>query len=656
MNTTPVHDSSAPQASPAPARRLRAVPALLLLAVAAVALGAVHHLLGRADRVASAKAQEDLVSVRDQLLRYESDHGALPGTLGELVPAYLRADELERDGRPRYRYEPAARLLVEAEGFEIHGLLTYRQSPRTAELPPAQAKPVQMAQRAEEFDGPASQPGPVAPQPHHQEDAPGPAHDPAPPLPAKWAVPRGPVFDAPPAGSLVFEAEHFTETNYAWEIHPDPECSGGAYLHCKEGVANTDGQTRHKMGFFYDYGDVRAYTRLQYHVHLDAPGRYYVYARFYATDTHCSNTVHVAIDEENINGWDVHSSVPFRWQWASVGGGPHALEAGDHFFHVFIHEDGVRMDQFVLSPKPIAIEAGAFRANFKTGAGTAWQKKEGPPAHLSFDLKSMVIDPESPPEAQAVLRRLRPATGTANLRVRVAGLPANGHGGAADEWLLADAPVDLDLEEEVRFLPLDFSRMDLKQLPRREYNLQAELVQDGKVLARAQYPLLRPFAWEAFGPGSYLRQDRAGPLDGDGVPKAGDARRWMPLAAASMDHFGVLDFGLHAGGNSLHAPQHKTIYARTRVSVPEDGTYLFKIQSDDQMILWIDGKEVFRYDGRAPVTRAGSWVKLPLKAGERRIRLRVNQTEARWQACLRIRTLDDQPSGVVGLEPEADTK
>lgn len=641
-----------PASAPVPARRSRVPAVLVLLAVAAAALGLVHHLLGHADRVASAKALEDLVSVRDQLLRYESERGALPETLGELVPAYLRADELERGGRPRYRYEPAARLLSEAEGFEIHGLLTYRQTPRAAELPPAEAQPVRVAQQDVESAVPLPQPELEIQPPANPVGEPAPVADPAPPLPAQWAVPRGPAFDAPPAGSLVFEAEHFTETNYAWEIHPDPECSGGAFLHCKEGVANTDGQVSHKMGFFYDYGDVREYTRLQYHVHLDAPGKYYVYARFYATDTHCSNTVHVAIDEENINGWDVHNSVPFRWQWASVGGGPHALEAGDHFFHVFIHEDGVRMDQFVLSPKPVAIDAGAFRANFKTGAGTAWQKKDGPPAHLSFDLKSMVIDPDAPPEAQAVLRRLRPATGTARLIVRVAQVIADGKCGL----LLADAPVDLGSEEEVRFLPLDFSRLDLKRLPRREYTLEAELVQDGKVLARAHYPLLRPFAWQAFGPGSYLRQDRSGPLDGDGTPKPGDTRRWMPLAAASMDHFGVLDFGLHAGGNSLHAPQHKTIYARTRVNVPEDGTYLFKIQSDDQMILWIDGKEVFRYDGRAPVTRAGSWVKLPLKAGERRIRMRVNQTEARWQATLRIRTLDDQPSGVVGLEPIEDTQ
>lgn len=502
MESQASNPAGTPSALPVPARRNRAAAALLLLAAAAAALGAVHHLLSRADRLASVKALEELVSVRDQVLRYERDHGALPGALGELVPAYLRADELERDGRPRYRYEPAARLLAEAEGFEIHGLLTYRQAPRTAELPPAQTKPVHVAQRVEEGGGPAPQLEPETPPLRNKEDAPGPAHDSVPALPAKWAVPRGPAFDAPPAGSLVFEAEHFTETNYAWEIHPDPECSGGAYLHCKEGVANTDGQVSHKMGFFYDFGDVREYTRLQYHFHLDAPGRYYVYARFYATDTHCSNTVHVAIDEENINGWDVHTSVPFRWQWAAVGGGPHALEAGDHFFHVFIHEDGVRMDQFVLSPKPVAIDAGAFRANFETGAGTAWQKKDGPPAHLSFDLKSMILDPESPPEAQAVLRRLRPAAATANLRVRVTGLPANGHGGAAGEWLLADAPVDLGAEEGVRFLPLDFSRLEVKQLPRREYILEAELVQDGKVLARAHYPLLRPFAWEAFGPGN----------------------------------------------------------------------------------------------------------------------------------------------------------
>ena len=82
-----------------------------------------------------------------------------------------------------------------------------------------------------------------------------------------------------------------------------------------------------------------------------------------------------------------------------------------------------------------------------------------------------------------------------------------------------------------------------------------------------------------------------------------------------MDHFGVLDFGLHTSGNSLHAPQQKTIYARTRVDVPPGGNWLFLLQSDDQMELWIDGKLACEFDEDSfrPVTRSARRVKIPVE-------------------------------------------
>ena len=198
-------------------------------------------------------------------------------------------------------------------------------------------------------------------------------------------------------------------------------------------------------------------------------------------------------------------------------------------------------------------------------------------------------------------------------------------------------------------MPVDFGRLDLEELPRREYLLVAELVLEGERTASAHVPLVRPYAWEVFGPVEHLANELKGPLDGDRTPAEGEGRRWAPFADASFEHFGVLDFGLHTIGNSLHAPQQKTIYARTRVLVPEAGTYLFKIQSDDQMIFWLDGKEICRNNERRPVTRTAIRHPVELEAGEHRIRMRVNQGKGRWQACLRIRTKDDRLSAVTGL-------
>ena len=163
-------------------------------------------------------------------------------------------------------------------------------------------------------------------------------------------------------------------------------------------------------------------------------------------------------------------------------------------------------------------------------------------------------------------------------------------------------------------------------------------------------PLLKPFVWEVFGPGKYLENDQLGPLDGEGAPPAGDKRTWVPFLDANFDPFGILDFGLHTCGNSSNAPQYSTIYARTRIRVPHADTYAFKLQSDDQMLLWIDGKLAYRNDQRSPVTRNAHMVPIQLEAGEHSLRMRINQQDGPWQASLRIRTRADELSDVQGVE------
>ena len=154
----------------------------------------------------------------------------------------------------------------------------------------------------------------------------------------------------------------------------------------------------------------------------------------------------------------------------------------------------------------------------------------------------------------------------------------------------------------------------------------------------------------------HVANDATGPLDGDApATAAAGTDAWKPIADSSWDLFGVMDFGLHTSGNSLHAPENATIYAQTRILVPAAGTYLLKLQSDDQMILWLDGKDVARNNSEAPVTRSVVRRPLRLEAGEHRLRMRVNQRQfssygdGRWQASLRIRTADDQLSDVTGL-------
>ena len=54
----------------------------------------LNWLLGRPDRIAAAKARDDLIDVYDQILRYEVDKGKLPPNLGFLVPHYVQQEQL----------------------------------------------------------------------------------------------------------------------------------------------------------------------------------------------------------------------------------------------------------------------------------------------------------------------------------------------------------------------------------------------------------------------------------------------------------------------------------------------------------------------------------------------------------------------------------
>ncbi|GMV82632.1 MAG: hypothetical protein AMXMBFR7_38160 [Planctomycetota bacterium] len=586
----------------------------------AFGLAGLHHVLGRPDRIAAAEDEARLRMVGDEVLRWELEHGELPDRLDELVPSYLRADQLERDGQAFYRYEPEHRLLEQARGAVVRGLFSVVREPLRYALPPRQE-----AVRHPEVSAPVV---------------------PASATGLRFADLTVPDLPAPAEGAYVFEAEHFTDTNYGWEAHPDPACAGGAYLHCKEGIANGPGQTRHNVGDFYALHATTDYTYLRYHFHLPQAGRFYLYARMWTTDTTCSNHLCCEIDSGGPDSGGLDNRAPFRWLWSGIRDEARDLAAGDHFIHIFIHEDGIRLDQFVLSPVPLKLEDERFRSNFAPGDGTAWSKQAGPVVHVSFDLQSMVVTAAAPPECRLVLRRLRASEGKAQLVVTLRDAEPSGKA-----QILAQGPLDWKAVGKLAFLPISLAQVDWAARPRREYALEATITQEGREPVRAAVPLMHPWAWEVFGPGGYLGNDSPGPLDMDGLPKPGDERRWEPFAPASFDHFGVLDFGMHTTGNAKHPPTQKTIYARTRLQVAQTGEYLFKVQADDQMLLWLDGREIYRHDHTRPVTRAAYTFKLALEAGEHRLRMRVNQQEGRWQASLRIRTPDDDLSTVSGIEP-----
>jgi len=655
-------------------REVRLAAAAGGAAALAVCLVVADRLASRSDRIRHAERKAALISARDEVLRYEHDHGRLPAGLRDLAPHYLREDQLSEDmaggdKRPLYRYDPEERAIAMASPFPVRGLVTRMLPPVAMDLPPpdpasARAKTPAPTPVADPQPVSTPDPAPII-EPEPAQAAPRVAATPVvgggeratAPAPPAVFVPSGPELPAPPEGAYVLEAEHYSDMNYGWEVHPDQSAAGGAYIHCKEGMANGPGQIHYGIHDFYNIRESDELTYLKYHFRLPKAGRYYIWGRFWTTGSHCSNCIAAGAneggprldrhgyDQDGYHGGVMSNRTPFRWVWTRTTEGPERLKAGDNYLHIFMHEDGVRLDQIALSPGWMR-GGQPYAANLVPNEGTRFRDRAESPVDMLFDYKSMVIAGDAPPVASVALRRIAPCEGEGLLRVV---LEAGGKDGADIE--LGKTKIALEELPELTFVPIDFSALDLGALPRREFLLRATLTRGDERIAGCHVPLMHPFEWEVAGPGRYYHNDTPAPLDGD---REKEGVEWTPLATSKFDHFGVLDFGLQYGGNSLHAPQLKTAYARTRISVPETGEYLLKIQSDDQMLLWIDGKLVYRHDRNAPVTRSVKRLKLRLEKGERRARMRVNQRrftsygDGRWQASLRFRTLDDDLSDVRG--------
>jgi len=633
-----------------------------------VAVGFVaDKLISRPQRIEFQRKKADLMYVRDAVMRYEFRSGSLPISLEHLVPKYLRKTQVKSDGKPIYKYDRRQRLIAMAEGVRIRGLYV-RHYPALSLALPEQEKPeeIRPSPHTAQIQSGATlviQPNPPKPLPPNT--TPDPTSTPAvPSLPPPFVIPKGPALSAPPNGTIVIEAEHWSEMNWGWEVHLDPKAAGGAYIICKEGMTTGSAQCHWATYDFYNIREKQEKSLLKYHFHLPKAGWYRLSARLWATCSHCSNSLNIGIDrgglkpgtvDKDYYGDFVGSRVPFRWNWSMVRSRSIYLTAGDHYIHVFPHEDGLHVDQFLLQPVSNSrywSRSKAFQANKKTNHGTAFEKKDGPPVHLSFDMKSMVITKKMPLQAKLTIRRLRPSIQSATFKIilRAAGK----HMADLD---IGKFKVDLSHLPELCFIPLDFSGIDYDTLPRREYLLTAELVAGEKKLASTHIPVMHPFAWEISTNYKYYPNSLPGPLDGHKEPEPGNKDPWSLFADRSWTPLGVMDFGVHTVGNSLHAPEYRTIYVRTVIDVPKTAQYFLKAQSDDQMLLWIDGQLAGRIDTKRSVIRNVGRIRIQLKKGRHTVRMRVNQgPQTRklqggyWQSSLRFRTSDDLLSNVTGIE------
>jgi len=169
-------------------------------------------------------------------------------------------------------------------------------------------------------------------------------------------VPRAEFF-LEDSGRVTIEAEHFASTatrnGQAWTTAREAAgYSGDGYM-----IAGPERGTTIEPGQFR----VQA-PELRYHVWIQHPGSYVVYARGMAVDS-TRRTIHFGLDNEEVRLADRVGEFPVgRWGWVrnafewdvqfqmtdSTLAVLNIVEPGPHVLNVWMHRDGVLLDRIVL--------------------------------------------------------------------------------------------------------------------------------------------------------------------------------------------------------------------------------------------------------------------------------------------------------------------
>ena len=164
-------------------------------------------------------------------------------------------------------------------------------------------------------------------------------------------------------GRVTIDAEHFASNTprggQRWELARDlPGFSGDGYV-----IAGPKRGTVIEPGMFHSTA-----PELRYHLWVQEPGTYVVYARGSASDS-TSNSIHIGLDNEEVRLADRLGRFPVgRWGWArdafewdvqfqmtdTTLAVLNIVEPGPHVLNVWMHHDGVMLDRILLVRAPFA--------------------------------------------------------------------------------------------------------------------------------------------------------------------------------------------------------------------------------------------------------------------------------------------------------------
>ncbi len=466
------------------------------------------------------------------------------------------------------------------------------------------------------------------------------------------------------SSTLVFEAEEATTVlGKTWELRGDESASGSAVLYCPEGTGRNNGNeyTPPRYSFL---------GRAHYDIQVPPPGTYVLSGRCWSRDG-CSNSCGVGFDDgeplyfpEGRKGADEYiweKSSYNRWLWLKSA--PGRLTAGLHRVHVYVREDGFRIDQWALvrsgdpapADSPTADKEGRLEPNCRPL----------PPARtwMRADARSRLVGPARASVVSVWIRRGRDAPDSGRLEIA-----------APDGASFAGFDPEISLAEGQALARVDVKLAHAEDFPRGEHEYAFTFVPSAKIgpsplkvadktgAVTSSTRLVRPFRWEVLAPlrlASYPSYEAApltpAPADwpapsevvGGGRQHAqagGPGRgRTTDDTARGFNAYGFLDFRL-----ALVEVEYAKAFVRTKVVAPEAGRYLFIVLCDDKCRMWMNDRLVYsKYENR-PATERYAMVYANLKKGENALALTVTQHRGQWMMRVRIRKPGGGLSGVVG--------
>ncbi len=467
-----------------------------------------------------------------------------------------------------------------------------------------------------------------------------------------WWIAVGMLAAQAAAAELIcFEAELANRIEPVMEIWEDAEASGGRAVVIRQGASG--GQARPD-----------ANGKAVFRVPVPKAGRYRAWLRARWLDE-CSNSVEL-VPPGGVR-FTITDTVFNRWHW--VRSASFRLQEGHHTLELRNREDGIAVDQIILTPKnmrapsgPVAPTlvpslAGEDDADIDELEASVTAFCPNMPAKVSrrYDVRHQVM-------ASGELPDFMPAT---------CALPGQTPG--LHVWLRNNLDRDIDGEvalqscEGLTVAPalrqpfrvrangltkVPFLAVVSEGLPVAEHRLSFA-IRSGGVVRRERVLLVRPLEWRIIGPfdnpsGAGLTRphppEHGIDLDATYPGKTGNVRwRFHPLPQ-TYSAFAFVDLQRLFGQTDWAAA-----YALSEIELDRDGEVMLTVMGDDMVRVWIDGREAATAGAALPATLNRRMQRVRLSKGRHRVLAKSCQGRNYWEFSVSFRPAPGQSVVVRGL-------